>query len=74
LWGREQLIFMVSKRATSFDRQSCEFSIFTREPYACWSCHYQRPYRGYSDTSGEVIGTPSFEGGIRESSWLRIDC
>ena len=54
---------MFPKRATSFDRQSCEFSIFTRGPYERRSCHRQRPYRGFSDTSGEVIGTPSFGGG-----------
>src|SRR5438105_1637889 len=59
---------MVPKRPTSFGRQSREFSISIREPYACWSSHRQRPYRGFSSTSGEVIGTPSSEGRNPRSS------
>src|SRR6476646_1116984 len=59
---------MSPKRATSFDSQFCEFSIFTRLRYARPSCCHQPPYRGFSNTSGEVIGTPSFEGGTQSSS------
>src|SRR5437660_12252600 len=59
---------MVPKRPTSFGRQSREFSISIGEPYACWSSRRQRPYRGFSSTSGEVIGTPSSEGRNPRSS------
>src|SRR5882724_6424168 len=59
---------MFPKRVTSSGRQPCEFSISTRERYERRSCHRQRLYRGFSNTSGEVIGTPSFEGGTQSSS------
>ena len=41
---------------------------FHRGRYEHGSYHRQRPYRGFSNTSGEVIGTPSFEGGTESSS------
>src|SRR5258707_13737186 len=44
------------------------FPFSTRGRYERRSCHRQRPYRGFSNTSGEVIGTPSFEGGTQSSS------
>src|SRR6266496_2867032 len=64
---------MFPKPATSFGRRRRVFH-FHRGRYERRSCHRQRPYRGFSNTSGEVIGTPSFEGGTQSSrinSFLR---
>ena len=58
---------MFPKGASPFGRRSCEFSIYTGE--AMSAGHVTASvHRGFPNTSGEVIGTPSFEGGAQSSS------